>query len=846
MNEMVEDFFPQYEEGDEPQFAELDSVIQKAYTMYCEEVEVPDKLFDLIVDNLDYMSIKREDGVKLLEVEQAHQFFEAVYYMIKDGDVSYLTKPRGLRVDRIVDIEEFIKSPHYMNQRRYIRPPILRHLIEAHATDDYIEILFCLRGDTIIPLCNGQKRTIKELTESGEKEFWVWGDKDGDVIPVKATNPACYGKKEIYRVKFTDGSYVDADPTHKFITIDGRDVAVRDLTALHRLRTDKFWDGMQVAMVWPLNVEEPVYCLTVPETGNFFVKPNGQFSTEEENTLVLSRNCGGIGIGKNYAMDLGISYMVYRLSCYHNPQIEFGLAPGSDIVFILQSKTYSLAKRVAFNQLGARLRESKYFAEKFPFDKKITSELRFPNNIYLRPVSSSDTAALGMNVFGGGLDEVNFLAKIEKSARADGGYYDQAEKMYNTLIRRMKSRFNARGGKIPGKLYMVSSAYHPEDFTETKLKERDEQLAKTGKTFIYVMKLAHWESYPPHKLSRIKFLVDKGDEMRPPKLLDKIEDAVDPTTVIEVPMDYRNEFERDIEAALRDVAGIPVGVTGKYIRQRDKLALALKTHEDNFGGKQLFKVPTIVLNEWEGRFHELLDEDFLRQVMDMMTPMAVHLDASVSEDGCSTGIGVSYVGGFKYVGRTTNYDPQQGKYVQSDPSEYPLIVVAGALEIEAPYNDEIDLNMIQQLLEMLATSLNVKWQTADQYQSAQILQQMRRVVNINGEHIKTGVISVDKDIAAYAEFKQAIRDERILIPNHPKLMEELKDLEFDIKKFKVVKGSGGTKDIADGVVGSAFVCISGDRKYQFKRLGQKRREKKKEAKRLVRRRGTSRDRRWYM
>ena len=110
---------------------------------------------------------------------------------------------------------------------------------------------------------------------------------------------------------------------------------------------------------------------------------------------------GGIGWGKSFMAEMGLAYMLYKLSRYPSPQEEFGLAPGSSMYFIMQSVKQELAKKVLFGQFAQRLQRSEYFCKNFPFDKSIMSELRFPNNITILPLSSSDTSALGLNVFGG-------------------------------------------------------------------------------------------------------------------------------------------------------------------------------------------------------------------------------------------------------------------------------------------------------------------------------------------------------------------------------------------------------------------------------------------------------------
>ena len=108
---------------------------------------------------------------------------------------------------------------------------------------------------------------------------------------------------------------------------------------------------------------------------------------------------GSIGYGKNYFLDMSMGYFIYRMSCLYSPQAHFGLAPGSDIVFLFQSKTYDSARKVIFNQFKQRIEASTYFSENFMFEARASaSELKFPNHIRIRPVSSSDTAALSLNV----------------------------------------------------------------------------------------------------------------------------------------------------------------------------------------------------------------------------------------------------------------------------------------------------------------------------------------------------------------------------------------------------------------------------------------------------------------
>ena len=69
------------------------------------------------------------------------------------------------------------------------------------------------------------------------------------------------------------------------------------------------------------------------------------------------------------------------------------------------------------------------------------------------------------------VDEINFGQVVQKSKQsAEGGTYDQAESLYNSLARRRESRFS-KGGKLPGVLCLVSSKRFPGEFTDKKIEE---------------------------------------------------------------------------------------------------------------------------------------------------------------------------------------------------------------------------------------------------------------------------------------------------------------------------------------------------------------------------------------
>ena len=109
---------------------------------------------------------------------------------------------------------------------------------------------------------------------------------------------------------------------------------------------------------------------------------------------------GAIGSGKSSIAIYAMAYQAYLLSCYKCPQSAFGLDPASELLIVFQSINASLAKAVDYNRFRAIIKNAPYFQKYFPFDKSIVSEMRFPNNILVKPVSGEETAALGQNCIG--------------------------------------------------------------------------------------------------------------------------------------------------------------------------------------------------------------------------------------------------------------------------------------------------------------------------------------------------------------------------------------------------------------------------------------------------------------
>jgi len=88
----------------------------------------------------------------------------------------------------------------------------------------------CLGPDTLIPLLNGKKYTIKELYENDVRNFWVYGlSNNGNFTPSLAEKVIYKGKKQTYILTLDDGTKITATDNHIFVKSDNSQIELKDL-----------------------------------------------------------------------------------------------------------------------------------------------------------------------------------------------------------------------------------------------------------------------------------------------------------------------------------------------------------------------------------------------------------------------------------------------------------------------------------------------------------------------------------------------------------------------------------------------------------------------------------------
>ncbi len=496
----------------------------------------------------------------------------------------------------------------------------------------------------------------------------------------------------------------------------------------------------------------------------------------EHNELVCT---GGIGSGKTTIALEVLLYVLYRLLCLKAPQREFGLDPASEIEIVFQSVTLLKAKGVGYDRFKTMVERSPWFQEFAPRDPKVTSMLLFPNHrIIVKPVASHLTGAMGENVIGGIIDETEFQQVVKESTRAAevGGVYDQAASNYNQMTNRISSRFGTHG-----MLCLVSSANRTGGLIERRAQ------ASNDNPRIYVFRKTAFEVKPwqyfkeKGKNGKTWFEVFVGDKGRVPFIVGNRGRQPSPEDrkaglVVKLPNELRTFFENDIQAALRDHAGVSTDAIHPFIIEKDKVAACFgKTdsifpvQEIDLQADKLTILPDLIQSPEKRRF--------------------VHVDLAVTQD-CA-GFAVGFCEGFERV--------------QRGPGEFetmPKVVIDGALRVKPPPGGEIDFSRVREVIYTLVQlGMNVQYVTCDKFQSVDFLQQVK---NKDRERYRVGTQSMDESTWAYDVTKQALYDGRVRLPIHDVAQDEFIQLERDIsnpKKPKVDHKPTGSKDVSDAIAG---------------------------------------------
>jgi len=497
-----------------------------------------------------------------------------------------------------------------------------------------------------------------------------------------------------------------------------------------------------------------------------------------------------------------ISYIMYRILCLKEPWSFFGLASGSkmSIAFFNLTKTLSASK--GFNLLQSLITNSPWFMKRGILRGTKDPHLEFPLFRYvLASPYASGFGTVGEDVIAASMDEVDSDMVSEKTKI-------KILRAYESTVRRFISRFVVDGESL-GKFFLVASKQDTMSFIDTFIEEH----RQSGR--MYVVDIPIWEAKPKANYCGDTFKVSVGDIYNPPQILENqidIDSALsNGFEIIDVPIEYREDFDMDIVGALRDIAGKSVEGASK-----SKLFPSEKIISDCYD------------EDRENPVSKSTIEIGLKDDMDLMNfldvnkislpsnvPRVIHIDIAYAGDGDALGLAMSGICGW------TDADVEKEEGIISR-QKVPVVETDFAMRIKARSGDQIPLHKVRQFIFSLRrVGFNIIKVTSDlQLASTDTSQLLDRA------GVRTGYLSLDRNIQGYLDFRNLVFERRWVFFNHQYAHFELKNLLYDrgrqkidhpdkVKDVVFLEEGGvkevilkGSKDLSDAIVGSVIGIIN--------------------------------------
>lgn len=493
---------------------------------------------------------------------------------------------------------------------------------------------------------------------------------------------------------------------------------------------------------------------------------------------------GATGTAKSTISMVSLMYTAYLLSCLKNPQAIYGLPKQTSIVIALMGAKPHVVNKVVYAPMRKFIEAMPYFQKHMKPSKLIDSEMYFEEkNVRIVRAGGDEDQILGEAVIAGMIDEINFMAVVLRSKKAEvstgrAGLYDQAEQVHHRMTNRKKGRFQ-RPPTHPmiGIVFPSSSTRYKGDFTD----KRKALVEKTGLKSVYVYNRRQYEVVPQDRFTGETFRLVIGNDIHHDTRVLKDGETVPAGAWVEnIPIEYKADFESKPYDTLRDVLGISNNALSPFIKSRHKV------YECVEAGKEAG------LESFLERDHVILAEHGMPRVkdgtwcMNPTRPRYVHIDLSRNEDRC--GIAMIRYDGMMRVGRGNGAE-----------EILPKAVVEMACTITPDVNHEIDIAEVRSWVNQLKThhGFPIKGVSYDGFDSRESIQAWRKT------GVKASMISVDRTPLPYKQFRDAMYDGRILLPDDEVLLGEITELEIDEDANggigKVDHPVVGAKDVADAV-----------------------------------------------
>lgn len=500
-------------------------------------------------------------------------------------------------------------------------------------------------------------------------------------------------------------------------------------------------------------------------------------ASTDYNELILA---GAIGVYKTQRAVLHLMYIACVTLCLRDPGAYYGLGSGAALTMAFVSISKEKAKEVGFNRLRQFVYGSPFFMEN-PLnrpDRAFKGVLKFKNGLDIRPAVANEGGVLGNALIALVIDEAAFMNVTEKSkkARGEDSTYDAAANIYSQAKIRMKSRFMREGKKFPCKVIIASSAQFPDDFVS----RRQLELIQEPDPTVLVSDMPIWEG-KPKSFSKVTFRVEIGAESRFSRILDEDDDGRPDARIIHVPINLRDDFERDIDRSIRDLAGIPLLTLAPLFTDRSRITDSYRTEAKGFADWECLHPfsteETTLLNGTFNRHLVCAKSETNGMWYPKKNPHAtrfIHIDPSFGKQD-ATGFAMVHATGYEM---TREKDHKTGQTIEKYNVSVYTDLLLRIVRPDEP-GSEINWSDIEGLIQTLQEcGYEIGLITTDGV-GAFLVQRLKQ------QGFDSEIQSVDRTIDPYLTLKSCFQEGRVSSYEYPILEDELFGLEWNKKRNKI-------------------------------------------------------------
>ena len=558
--------------------------------------------------------------------------------------------------------------------------------------------------------------------------------------------------------------------------------------------TNDIWDEIPVSIDNFIDDEKYMRRYFYPDNKSCIIYPYWRIKLKEifKEPYKYCEICftGGIGLGKSEMAKLGLAYLLYRLMCLKNPHLFYNKPLGKPIVILFFNNNLKLAENVLLKPFVEMLSSSPWFMEHGRLTGR--EHLRYvPDKLIRIDLGSNADHAIGQDVFGAMVDEINFASGADTSIEKS-----KVMEVYNAINTRITSRFRVEGN-VHGKIFMVSSKKSEYDFLEQYA-----QKMKDNPNF-YIVDDKIWNIVPPEKTgySGVMFNLAIGGDILPSKIVKDDEDIEDYKKqgyeIMEVPIEEKQKFELDMERSLMDIAAVSVSYVTKFLNY--DIISQCYCEDTNPFTQEIISTGIHDSLEIKDFFKlNLVPPDIRRK------PTFIHVDTSLTGD--RTGIGAWCMLGKQKIEK---FDMQANKIIKTYQTIYKHVF---NVEIQCPKNSEISFQKTRDFIVYLrSVGFNICGITFDGYQSAD----GRQMLMLQGFE-NVDIIHIEKTPEVYLNFRNSLIEKRGKLLKLEALERELLAVERNNQTGKIThpENTGdGHGDGADACVASLFNAIKHEEEY---------------------------------